>query len=224
MSTIAQFRVPVESFALREALPRAPDVEVEVERVATHGEDRVLPFLWASGEGLEAFHDALVDDPTVDNVELLSDLEDGHFYQMEWVESVEMLLYAITEYEAAVLKARAADGSWSLRVVFPDRDSVGEVHEFAKQEAIPLDLDGIYQLEETKRYGQYGLSEAQYETLVTALDSGYYEVPRETATADLADRLDVSQQAVSERLRRGHGNLVDNALTVEDEAEVESGR
>ena len=41
-----------------------------------------------------------------------------------------------------------------------------------------------------------------------AVDMGYFSVPREAATEDLAERLDVSHQAVSERLRRGTKALV----------------
>ncbi|MFC7079618.1 hypothetical protein [Halorussus caseinilyticus] len=49
MSTIAQLGVPAEAFALRETLPRVPDVEVEAERVVAHDEERVMPFVWAAG-------------------------------------------------------------------------------------------------------------------------------------------------------------------------------
>ncbi|MFC7009142.1 helix-turn-helix domain-containing protein [Halalkalicoccus salilacus] len=59
---------------------------------------------------------------------------------------------------------------------------------------------------------QYGLTERQRNTLVAAFEAGYFTVPRETSLSDLAERQDASHQALSERLRRATGNLVESAL------------
>ncbi|EFW93068.1 DNA binding domain-containing protein [Haladaptatus paucihalophilus DX253] len=55
-------------------------------------------------------------------------------------------------------------------------------------------------------------TEQQHETLRSAMDRGYYEIPRRMTTTDLAEELGVSHQAVSERLRRGHRCLVEHGL------------
>lgn len=50
-----------------------------------------------------------------------------------------------------------------------------------------------------------GLTTRQRETLRLAADRCYFEIPRRATLADLADELGVSDQAISERLRRdGH--------------------
>jgi predicted DNA binding protein len=41
---------------------------------------------------------------------------------------------------------------------------------------------------------------------------GYFEIPREASTSDIGDRLGISAQAVSERLRRGHRKLVTSTV------------
>jgi predicted DNA binding protein len=64
----------------------------------------------------------------------------------------------------------------------------------------------------------FGLTPAQRETLVAAVDGSYYPIPRRLSTEDLADRFDISDQAVTERLRRAIVALTENAL-----AEVENG-
>ncbi|NEU55743.1 bacterio-opsin activator domain-containing protein [Halorussus sp. MSC15.2] len=215
MSTIAQLGVPAETFALRETLPRVPDVEVAAERVVAHDEGRVMPFVWAAGEDLDAFEDALAADPSVENERRLTELTDGRFYQMEWVESVEVLLHSMTEHGAAVLKARGRDRRWHLRILFPDREAVSRTHDFCRDRDLDIDVEQIHELENRDEQGQYGLTAQQYEAVTTALETGYYEVPRETSARDLADELAISHQALSERLRRGHGNLVANVLTVE---------
>ncbi|WP_081461306.1 helix-turn-helix domain-containing protein [Halalkalicoccus jeotgali] len=54
----------------------------------------------------------------------------------------------------------------------------------------------------------------QHDTLVTALSAGYYGIPRDLSMKELAGELGITPQALSNRLRRGHGTLVENALTV----------
>ncbi|WP_263654245.1 helix-turn-helix domain-containing protein [Halomicrobium urmianum] len=51
---------------------------------------------------------------------------------------------------------------------------------------------------------------------MTAYHAGYFEVPRATTLADVADDLDISRNAASARLRRGHRNLLASTL-VHDE-------
>lgn len=58
----------------------------------------------------------------------------------------------------------------------------------------------------------YGVTARQREALLLAVEWGYYAIPRETGTADLAARLGISKQSVTERLRRGTANLVRNTL------------
>lgn len=56
--------------------------------------------------------------------------------------------------------------------------------------------------------GELTLSECQREAMRRAYETGYYEVPREASLERDAEDLQVSHQALSERLRRGHRNLV----------------
>ncbi|ODR82855.1 DNA-binding protein [Haladaptatus sp. W1] len=59
---------------------------------------------------------------------------------------------------------------------------------------------------------QHELTEQQHETLRSAMEWGYYEIPRRATATDLAEELGVSHQAISERLRRGHRCLVERGL------------
>lgn len=44
------------------------------------------------------------------------------------------------------------------------------------------------------------LTEKQREAAVLAVSAGYYETPRQTSLGELADRLDISKSALSQRL------------------------
>ena len=58
----------------------------------------------------------------------------------------------------------------------------------------------------------YGLTERQHEALILALSQGYYERPRQTTAAELADELDISQPSMSDLLRRGERQLLTATL------------
>ena len=54
------------------------------------------------------------------------------------------------------------------------------------------------------------LSDGQKRAMFTAIDEGYYEIPRETTTADVAEQLNISRRTFEEHLRRAENKLVKN--------------
>ncbi|MFB9809579.1 helix-turn-helix domain-containing protein [Haladaptatus pallidirubidus] len=59
---------------------------------------------------------------------------------------------------------------------------------------------------------RFGLTESQRTALQLAAERGYYTVPREVTADDLSEEFGISHQALSERLRRAHGNLIQHVL------------
>jgi predicted DNA binding protein len=62
----------------------------------------------------------------------------------------------------------------------------------------------------------FGVTGPQREALLAALEAGYYDVPRGTTLAVVAESLGVSDQAVSTRLRRGTTALLRATLACEN--------
>ncbi len=56
------------------------------------------------------------------------------------------------------------------------------------------------------------LSESQAEALAAALEAGYYEIPRETTTAEVAAELDIARRTFEEHLRRAENKLVESMI------------
>ncbi|WP_129114994.1 helix-turn-helix domain-containing protein [Halegenticoccus tardaugens] len=215
MSTIAELGLPADEFALVETFDRVESAEAEVERVVAFERDRVFPFVWLTADGAdrEAVDAALDADPSVENVQLLADLDDEWLYQMNWVSDVRVVAHILLDEDATVLTAVGRDDRWHLRVLFPDRASLSSTYDFCEREGFSLQVASIYDLDD-RNHGQYGLTSEQHESLVTAAESGYYDIPREATLSDVAEELEISHQALSERLRRGHGGLVKNTLLV----------
>jgi len=69
-------------------------------------------------------------------------------------------------------------------------------------DSVAIRLEGIGEYEPEDRRVFASLTERQQETLLTALDLGYYEVPREATHQDIADELGRTAATVGEHLRR----------------------
>lgn len=213
MATIVRGTVPATEFALSHTLSELEDVEVECERIIKSGESAVMPLLWVRYAERSAVDEALEADPSVSEVTCLSTFEDESLYRMDWIDHVDLLLQMLTNAEATVLDAYGRRDRWQLRVLYPNREKFSGTHAFADQHGLTFDVEAVREME-GEPAGRFGLTQDQYRALVLAARRGYYEVPRETNLEGLADELDITHQALSERLRRATGALVEDALLV----------
>ena len=215
MATIIEGEVPADELALDSLLSSLPEVEVECERVVRSGDEAVMPLLRVRYADREEIERALAGDPTVRNATSVSESGTDLLYRVEWTERVELLLGMLTNAEATILDAYGRKGRWDLRLLYPDRDSFSETHRFCEEHGLSFDVSSIRELT-SRPEGRSGLTEGQHRALALAMRRGYYEVPRETSLKELASELDVSHQALSERLRRATGSLVRERITDDD--------
>ena len=221
MGSVAEFRLPAEGFCLAETVSVA-DASFQFPRIVAYDSAHVVPFVRATGDeqALDGLDEVLAADPTVESIERIATMNDGRLYRVEWVDSVETTIHHLLEDGATILEATTVDEQWQLRSLFPDRDSLSRTYEHCEERGLSVTVDRIYELTDV-RHQQFGLTTQQHETMLAALEHGYYDVPREASLTDLAEQLDVSHQALSERLRRGHGNLVKHALGASEGDEPE---
>ena len=216
MSTIAELTIPAEEFALYETLERRPEMVFEVDRVVAHDTTQVVPFVRATYGEFEGLTEVLEADASVAEAELLVEVEDERFYRMVWTDRAQVIGYMVSEQSATVQEATASDGEWHLRVFFPKRSGLAATSDYANENGFSLNVVRIYGIDALEEV-RHGLSERQHDTLVTAVERGYFEVPRDVDAKDLAAELDISHQALSERIRRGTRNIVKSALLVDED-------
>jgi predicted DNA binding protein len=94
-----------------------------------------------------------------------------------------------------------------MSVWVPDREQLARLWAFAE------DNDMDVRLQRTNEYAgpiteDADLTAAQREALLTALDAGYFEEPREVTLDEVATELDISQPAAGGLLRRGIKRLL----------------
>ena len=213
MPTIVVADIPVEEFALRESLQAISDLAVESQRVVEKDEDLVMPLIWVRGANGETVQTALSDDSSVSSASRIASYENESLYKMEWKRDVELAVQMITEDEATILDLYGTSDGWRLRSMFPDRDTLARTVEFCENHGLRFDIRRVREMNVVPS-GRWGLTDEQYEALRVAWDAGYFGVPREADLGDIANRLDISHQALSERLRRGHTNLIKETIGV----------
>lgn len=216
MVTLLSAALPHEKFVLAETLSSVPNASFKVEGVVETCKTSVMPLIWASAADQDHLDAALLDDPTTEEVELLSDHADPSLYRMKWVNDVQGLLETLVTNQATILTATTSDGRWIVRLMFPSHDGVSETVSHCKEHDIDLEMVAIREMN-GQPAGRYGLTDVQFETLTTAWEQGLYTVPREVDLVDIAEDLDISHQALSERLRRGIDTLIQDTLIADDQ-------
>lgn len=213
MSAIAEFTISADAFALQRTFETLPGVTIEVERLATHSREWIMPFTWTTGEPTEDVDRVLRRDPSIEAVqEIGADGDTGQF-MVEWEEGVQQLVDQIVNQHGIVQEAAAADGTWYLKLKFVDRESIAEFQESFHERGHEFELQRLYDATAPKER-EYDLTPEQREALIVAQENGYFSVPREAGIEDVAAELGVSPNAVSERLRRATGDLTRNTLLV----------
>lgn len=213
MTVITEFTIPAEAFALDRTLEAVPEVTIEVERHATHSREWIMPFLWTTGADPATLEEAFRADPTVDAVTRLDQAGDVGQFTVEWADDVQELVDDIVDRQGVIQEAEAANGLWYLKLKFVDQDAVREFQTYFEEHGYTFELERLYD-GTALREREYDLTPEQRTALVTALELGYFAVPREIQIGELAAELGISTSAVSQRLRRATRNLTENTLTL----------
>lgn len=214
MSLFGEFHVPADEFVFQETFRAEPTMVIEIERVVATDE-LLTPYFWVSNVSPTAFEDAARDDPTVDRVQQLDDFEEATLYRADWTDRIETLVYAYTHIGAIILEAEGHDNEWILRMRFDDREKLEEFNTFLSDEDISFSLRRLYEITHPHTGGQFGLTSKQYEALTTAWEMGYFELPRTVTMEEVAAKLGIAPQSLSDRLRRALDVLIEETLRVD---------
>lgn len=213
MSVTTELSIPATDFAFGEAFATTPDLTIEVDRLASHSREWVMPFCWVGGLEPDAVESALGSDPAVAAVAVVDADADVSFVAVEWAEEIQRFVDAVIDGTGLIQEARAVDGTWYFTLKFVERDALAGFQTEFDEWGYEYTLRRLYE-DSPPIDREYGLSPGQREALVTALELGYFAVPRDVGIEGLADALGVSSNAVSERLRRATAALTANTLAV----------
>lgn len=108
------------------------------------------------------------------------------------------------------------EGPVQVVLEVPDQETLVTLLETISEADIPVHTESVTSARLTEERSvsvDLGvLTEKQREALALALDLGYYRRPRDVDLAQLAERLDITKSAVSQRLRSAEMKIIENAM------------
>ncbi|MFC6763657.1 helix-turn-helix domain-containing protein [Natrinema soli] len=222
MSTIIEINIPGDGFALGETMREFKGVEFKIERIVAQN-GHVLPYVWANEINSDSLETAFDNDSSVTSFESIADLGSERLYRMNWNDQVHTFIQRLVNDHVMVLALTSVNEQWHFRLLVTNRDALTTPLEFRQATDVPVTITGVYELNENYK-GRFGFTEKQQKALLHSYERGYYEIPRNISVRELSSELGISHQAYSERLRRGHMNLIRHAFVVNSDTGAETGR
>ncbi|XVH32216.1 helix-turn-helix domain-containing protein [Haloferacaceae archaeon DSL9] len=211
MSVIAEFRISPTDFELGRILSVEGASSIELETLVPSGEATV-PLFWIFNSERDSFLETLQRHPTVNNAADVDVFEDRTLFKLDWDAHHDHVFQGIIENEGQILSATGIPGIWKFELRFPSHDELGEFKTHCEDAQIALDVVRVFNPTKPEAGPWYGLTEPQREAITLAVRMGYYDIPRGCTTKQLADELGISDQAVTERLRRAVAAFVRHTL------------
>ena len=213
MAVIVDLALPSQRFELGRILGMEGDSSVVLETMVPLGE-RTVPFFRVHGEE-NHFEDSVRGHTAVNDIDVISTHDGEVLYALDWDISDDAFFAGLVETEAILLEARGVTGTWSFELRFPSHDDLSAFQTHCTENDIPIDVKRLYNPTKPGAGPWFGLSAPQRMTLARAVESGYYSIPRGMSTQELATEFGITDQAVTERLRRAIRNLVSSTLLLD---------
>ncbi len=165
-------------------------------------------FYRVESSDLERFEEGLRDDHTIGWFKRVRETGDGRaIYSVEYSDEATVLSPVVSTASGVILEMENEGAAWDLTVWMPERSNLVELWEYARSTGIDIELQRV---NEYASIGETdaGLTDSQREALLVAVESGYFEEPRDATLSEVAADLGISQPAASGLLRRAIKRLV----------------
>lgn len=209
---IAEFNL--DTPAMRDAFKQAPESEVSIVQQTTARGEPLEIVVNVASDSFDAFEQGLDVDDTVTDWVRFSEGEEPRRYRITLTDrGRELFTYPQWSSDGAVFLDghRRRDG-WRFCIQFPDEESLQRYVSYCEDCAIDFSPIRLARSTGSTVDDRFGLTSTQTSTLVTASQEGFFQIPRGCTLEELAADSDITHQALSERLRRGMGSLVDSTL------------
>jgi predicted DNA binding protein len=211
-ASTAQFDLPAGRFMLTALFERVPSVHVTIEPAVANPDDHLLMTVRVDDRKQYVVETCLRSAPAVAAVEYLGEGPSRWIYRITLDGQPRRVMRQLMTDNTMILSAQGQASRWEINLLAPDRNGIAQASDVFCKFNCEAECVRILTFDD-KRSTQEKLTEKQREALVTAFESGYYNVPRDITTAELAEELGISHQALSERFRRAYQRLIETNLT-----------
>ncbi|TQQ79299.1 helix-turn-helix domain-containing protein [Halonotius terrestris] len=216
MSVIAELLVAAADFELGRILTVDGPSSIELESLIPTGRATV-PLFWIHNSTRDSFVETIQSHPAVSAATAIDRFDDRTLFTLDWDATNDAVFRGITDHDGQLLSAVGTPETWEFELRFPTHEQLTEFAAHCEDKEVTLEVTRVYNPTKPDSGPWYGLSDPQREALTLAVEMGYYDIPRGCSTKELAAELGISDQAVTERLRRAIDTLVDHTLVVDDE-------
>lgn len=211
MSVIAEFQIPSADFELGRILAVEHLSTIELESLVPV-EAKTVPLFWIHNSSRDSFVESVNTHPTVNDANPIDVFDDRTLFALDWNADSDSLFRAIGETDGQLLSAVGTHESWEFELRFGDHEALSQFTDACLESDVSIEARRIYNPTKPDAGPWYGLTDPQREALTLAVHWGYYDIPRGCTTKELAEKLGISDQAVTERLRRAIAALVQYTL------------
>ena len=126
---------------------------------------------------------------------------------------------ALYRSDLLIERMEGTPDGWSFRLCAHDDEALRSLQADCRERGRPFDVRRLDRsADDHDEADPYGLTPKQRVVLVAAAEAGFFAIPRETTLAALAAALGISDQAVSELLRRAQWNLLQATVLADSPA------
>ena len=211
MSVIAEIQIPSADFELGRILTIEGLSSIELESLVPIGETTV-PLFWVYNSTRDSFVEKVQRHPSVTSASEVDVFEDRTLFTLDWDANQDHVFRGIKANGGQLLSALGTPDTWEFELRFPSHSDLSEFTDYCEDAQVSLEMIRVYNPTNPDVGPWYGLTEPQREAVRLAVQKGYYDIPRGCTTKELAAELGISDQAVTERLRRGIAALVTHTL------------
>ena len=214
MSVIVEFSIPAKEFPLGRILGMEAGTRIVIETTVPLG-DKTVPFIRVF-DGHEQFESTVQEQPGVQEIRPVSSDGEEVLYALDWDDAEDQFFEGIRESDGTIMHSRGTEALWEFEVRFASQDALSEFQDYCQEMDLPIEMERLYNPTKPEAGPWFGLTPPQRAALTQAIASGYYDIPRQISTKDLAETFGITDQAMTERLRRAITNLVSNTLLVSE--------
>ena len=208
MGTYITFQL--ETPILHQAAEHLTDGEIELKAPCVNKSGKIGLRCLVSSPHIKEFERGLKSDETVSGYDVLDEYSTGEtLYQIQLSETgrESWIVPLLGEYGGTLVEGKRLRDQWSIHLRFPDHASLQDfIDDYRSRPRISIHIKKLGRENVSDGYAGE-LTQTQYETLYVACKRGYFEIPRRASLDSLSEELDVSDNAISERLRRAQSTL-----------------
>ncbi|ELZ80351.1 helix-turn-helix domain-containing protein [Haloferax larsenii] len=182
-----------------------------------------VPYFVALGSDAPLVDECLDTHPGVERFELIAADSNERLYRCWWRSEEENVISTIRDFDGIVRRMEGTKDGWTLSIFFPTNERTAEFHDACRARGLDIDVKRVEPSHvDRRRLHRRTLSNKQLDALQLAFERGYFETPKEASLSEIAAELGISEQALSQRLRRATRHVVESLLASEPTSQVGS--